>query len=68
VSHWLKAIEKDGMEWTNVSDLNYWKNAVAVQYGITTIPSNFLIDPSGKIIAKDLRGEELEKKLALLIK
>lgn len=65
---WLNAIDKDGMQWTNVSDLNYWKNEVAVKYGITSIPANFLIDPAGKIIAKDLRGEELESRLAQLIK
>ena len=61
---WLKAIETDGMSWINVSDLNYWRNDVAVKYGIQTVPANFLIDPSGKIIARDLRGEQLEQKLA----
>ncbi|WP_039866611.1 TlpA disulfide reductase family protein [Pedobacter sp. BAL39] len=65
---WLKAIEKDGMSWTNVSDLNFWRNEAAVLYGIKTIPANFLIDPSGKIIARDLRGEEVEQKIAELIK
>jgi peroxiredoxin len=65
---WLNAIEKDGMLWTNVSDFKYWKNEAAVKYGITGIPANFLIDPAGKIVAKDLRGEELEKTLAQLIK
>ncbi|MFD2871890.1 redoxin domain-containing protein [Mucilaginibacter ximonensis] len=64
---WLKAIEKDGLAWTNVSDLKFWKNAVAVKYGITSIPANFLIDPSGKIIAKDLRGEMLDQQLSKLI-
>jgi peroxiredoxin len=56
---WLKAIESDKLIWTNVSDLNYFKNAAAVQYNITAIPQNYLIDPNGKIIAKNLRGEEL---------
>jgi peroxiredoxin len=60
---WLKAIHDDKLTWTQVSDLQYWKNAVAVQYGIQAIPQNFLIDPSGKIVAKNLRGEELQKKL-----
>lgn len=60
---WLKAIEQDKLTWTNVSDLNYFKNAVAVQYNISSIPQNFLIDPNGKIIAKNLRGEELGRKL-----
>lgn len=60
---WLAAIEKDGMPWYHVSDLKGWNNAVARQYGIGNIPQNFLIDPSGKIVAKNLRGEELYKKI-----
>ena len=60
---WLKAIHDDGLAWTHVSDLKYWKNEVAVQYDIHSIPANFLIGPNGKIVAKDLRGEELYKKL-----
>ncbi|WP_423146797.1 redoxin domain-containing protein [Rubrolithibacter danxiaensis] len=65
---WLKAIKDDQLEWTQVSDLKFWNNKVAVLYGIRAIPQNFLIDPSGKIIAKNLRGEDLERKLAELIK
>jgi len=61
---WLQAIQKDGLTWTHVSDLKWWDNAVARQYGIRSIPANFLIDPSGKIIAKNIRGEDLQKKLA----
>jgi peroxiredoxin len=60
---WLKAIHDDQLTWTHVSDLNYWDNAVAKQYGIQAIPQNILIDPKGKIIAKNLRGEDLERKL-----
>ena len=60
---WLAAIKKDGLTWTQVSDLQFWNNAVAKQYGITAIPQNLLIDPKGKIVAKNLRGEALEKKL-----
>jgi peroxiredoxin len=63
---WIKAIHDDKLTWTHVSDLQYWKNAVAVQYGIQAIPQNLLIDPQGKIIAKNLRGEDLQKKLAEL--
>jgi peroxiredoxin len=63
---WIKAIHDDKLAWTHVSDLQYWKNAVAVQYGIQAIPQNLLIDPQGKIIAKNLRGEDLQKKLAEL--
>ncbi|NLR80131.1 TlpA disulfide reductase family protein [Chitinophaga eiseniae] len=63
---WLKAIEKDGLLWTQVSDLKGWKNAVAVEYGVGAVPQNFLIDPNGIIIAQNLRGEALEKKLSEL--
>lgn len=64
---WLKAIADDQLAWTHVSDLKFWDNEVAVQYGIKAIPQNLLIDPQGKIIAKNLRGEELEAKLGELI-
>ena len=60
---WLKAIQHDSLAWTHVSDLQYWNNEVAKLYMIRSIPQNFLIDPQGKIIAKDLRGEQLTKKL-----
>ncbi len=65
---WLQAIKKDKLPWTQVSDLAYWKNAVAVQYGISAIPQNFLIDTTGKIIAKNLHGKELQKALEKLVK
>ena len=60
---WLKAIKDDKLTWTQVSDLNFWKNAVAVQYGISAIPQNFLLAPDGKIIAKNIRGEQLQATL-----
>lgn len=60
---WMKAIHDDNLTWTQVSDLKFWENAVARQYGIRSIPQNFLLDPQGKIIATNLRGEELHKKL-----
>lgn len=65
---WLGAVKKDGMPWTQVSDLKGFKSDAAVMYGVSAIPSNFLIDPSGKIIARNLRGEELDKKLGELFK
>ncbi len=65
---WLKAIENDKLTWTQVSDLKYWQNEVAVMYNIQSIPQNFLLDPNGKIVAKNLRGEELDAKLSQLIK
>ncbi len=60
---WLAAIKNDGLSWTEVSDLKFWNNQVAGLYSITSIPANFLIDPNGKIIARDLRGDDLENKL-----
>lgn len=65
---WIEAIHKDSLEWTHVSDLQYWDNAVAKQYGIRAIPQNFLLDQSGKIVAKNIRGEELENKLSEIVK
>ncbi|TDH27854.1 AhpC/TSA family protein [Segetibacter sp. 3557_3] len=57
--NWLRAIKDDNLAWTHVSDLKYWQNEVAQLYGVSSIPTNMLIDPSGKIIARDLRGEQL---------
>ncbi|SEM13754.1 Peroxiredoxin [Chitinophaga rupis] len=65
---WLKAIHDDGLAWTNVSDLAFWKNAAAKLYGVHAIPQNYLVDPSGKIIAQNLHGEELDKKLNELLR
>jgi peroxiredoxin len=63
---WLAAIKKDGLTWTQVSDLSGWNNEAAKLYGVHSIPQNFLIDPKGNIIGKNLRGEDLNKKLASL--
>jgi hypothetical protein len=65
---WLEAIKKDGLAWSHVSDLKYWNNAVAAQFGIQSIPASFLIDPAGKIIARDLRGADLDKFLETTLK
>lgn len=65
---WLKAIDNDKLTWTHVSDLKFWNNEAAVKYGIRSIPQNFLIDPAGKIVAKNLRGEELQSFLSDLFK
>ncbi|MCW3091186.1 MAG: hypothetical protein JWP81_2255 [Ferruginibacter sp.] len=65
---WIDAINMDGLTWGHVSDLQYWSNAVAQQFQITSIPQNFLIDPEGRIIAKNLRGPALEKKLSMILK
>ncbi len=61
---WLDAIKKDGLTWTHVSDLKYWDNEVAQLYGVQAIPQNFLLDPNGKVIAKNLHGDALDAKLA----
>ena len=60
---WINAIEKDGLTWTQVCDLRGWDNEVAQLYSITGVPSSFLIDPNGKIIAKNLSGERLNEFL-----
>jgi peroxiredoxin len=62
-SAWLDAIKNDGLDWTQVSDLKFWNNAAAALYQVSSIPQNYLIDPNGKIIAKNLRGEDLDAKL-----
>ena len=61
---WKKAIEQIGMKWHNISDLKGWQCAASEAYGISSIPSNILVDGEGKIVASDLRGEALHKKLA----
>jgi peroxiredoxin len=66
---WLQAIQHDGIGgWTHLSDLNFWDNAVSRLYGIRSIPMNFLVDKQGVIVAKNLRGEELEAKLKEVMK
>lgn len=65
--NWLKAIHDDNLTWTHVSDLKWWQNDVAKQYGIQAIPQNLLIDPSGKIIARNLNGERLQNKLSEIL-
>lgn len=61
---WLDAIAKDALSWTQLSDLQGSHNAVAIMYDVKSIPRNWLIDPTGKIIAKNLRGRVLGDKLA----
>lgn len=65
---WLEAIAVDGLTWTHVSDLKFWSNEAARIYRITSIPQNLLIAPDGKIIGKNLRGEELQMRLDELFK
>lgn len=65
---WTEAIGKLGMTWPQMSDLKGWDCAASEVYGVNSIPSNILIDPQGKIVASDLRGEELLNKLAEIYK
>ncbi len=65
---WLKAIKEDGLEWKQVSDLKFWNSEAAALYGVQAIPFNVLIDPSGKIIATELRENALENKLKEVLK
>ena len=65
---WMKAIQQDKLGWTHVSDLKFWESAVVSMYNIQGIPYNVLLDPQGKVVAENLRGPELSKKLNELIK
>ena len=65
---WQNASEKDNISWINITDLKGWVTASAVDYNITAIPANFLIDPAGKIIDKNIRGEDLQAKLETIFK
>ncbi|MBV7533807.1 peroxiredoxin [Chitinophaga sp. sic0106] len=64
---WLAAIQKDGLTWTHVSELKWWKSAVAKQYFINAIPQNVLIDPQGRIVARNLRGQKLLDQLDIIL-
>ena len=65
---WTSAIKNDDLTWTHVSDLKFWNSMVVPMYNIEGIPYNVLVDPTGKIIAESLRGEDLERKLAEVLK
>jgi peroxiredoxin len=65
---WTAAIAADNLTWTHVSDLKGWGNEAGILYSVKGIPQNFLIDKEGKIVAKNLRGAELDEKLAEIIK
>ncbi len=65
---WKKGVADLGLTWPQMSDLKGWKCAAAEAYGVSSIPSNVLVDPNGKIIAADLRGDALAAKLAEIYK
>jgi peroxiredoxin len=65
---WMLAIQQDGLTWTQVSDLKYFESAAAKLYNVSAIPFSILLDPNGVIIAKNLRGADLENKLQEVLK
>lgn len=67
-ARWMKGIQDDQLTWTHVSDLKYWDSEVPALYAVRGIPANFLIDPNGIIIAKDLREDALQEKLEEILK
>jgi peroxiredoxin len=64
---WIKAIQADQLSWLHVSDLKFWESVVVPMYAIEGIPFNVLVDPQGIVVAKNLRGEELQQKLAQIL-
>lgn len=65
---WVRAIKSDNLQWNHVSDLKRWDSKIAAMYKVEGIPASFMIDPAGKIVAKNLRGAELEKFLSETLK
>ncbi len=65
---WKDAIRQDGLAWPEVSDLKGWDSKPAADYGVEALPSNFLLDPQGRVVAINLRGEELDVELSKLLK
>ena len=64
---WKEAIAKDGLTWTQVSNLKFWDEPIARQYNVESIPATFILDASGKVVAQDLRGDELKAKIKELL-
>jgi thiol-disulfide isomerase/thioredoxin len=64
---WKEAISKDKLTWNQISNLKFWEEPIAVTYGVQSIPATYLLDASGKIIAKDLRGADLRNKISSLL-
>lgn len=64
---WVQAIEEDNLTWNHISNLQFWQEPIAQTYGVRSIPATFILDENGVIVARDLRGEELEAKIAELL-
>ena len=67
MNSWRKAIEDDGLMWSQISNLQFWQDPIAKLYNISAIPAAFLIDSEGRILAKNLRGERLKEKVKELL-
>lgn len=64
---WKQAIAKDKLNWTQVSNLKFWEEPIALQYQVEELPNLFILDASGKVIAKGLNGEQLKSKIQELL-
>ena len=64
---WKEAIAKDNLTWNQVSNLKFWDEPIAAQYKVEAIPATFILDASGKVVARDLRGAELKAKVLELL-
>ena len=64
---WKKAITEDGLDWDHISHIAYFEDEIALLYNVRAIPASFILDENGIIVAKDLRGPELEVKIAELL-
>ena len=67
VVKWKEAIAKDGLVWSQISNLKFWDEPIAKQYNVESIPATFILDASGTVVAKDLRGAELKAKITELL-
>lgn len=67
-NRWIKAIEDDNLTWHNISNLKFWSDPIAKMYNVRSIPATFILDESGTIVAKKLRGAALERKVEELLK
>ena len=65
--YWIKAIEKDQLNWYNVSNLKFWQDPIAKAYGVNSIPATFILGENGILIAERLRGAELDAKIKSLL-
>jgi alkyl hydroperoxide reductase subunit AhpC len=64
---WKDAIAKDKLTWIQVSHLKFWDEPIVIQYGVQEIPSTFILDETGKVVAQNLRGQELRAKILELL-